>query len=256
MKKLILRILIFLSVFGGGSIATYHSGLFSHTDDRDISHIRINIDPGHGPIFNGEYLTPGKHSPKWQDSTKLYEGHSIRDIAYRLYVELLNLQLDAEIIAPELEDVSLRERVIRNNARYYKDKRTIYLSCHHNAQANNGTADYIDNEGYHGWTSTSTGGASHIIVFTSVGYTKSDIIADYIAKELKLLFDIPVYTREANFYVLKYTHSPAVLLEFGFMTTYDPDYLIMTNPVQRQKFIIGVARGLKNYNNYLNNIVL
>lgn len=255
MKRFILRRLLWITLIGGsltgGGIATYN-GIFSHENDRAKSNIRVIISAGHSSIIDNSYQTAGKQSPRWADSLKIYEGVSVKGLSYALLNELGNYQIDAQLINPELEDVSLVERVVRTNGIASRDTRSIFLSIHHNAQRTQGmNTDYCDDDGNCGWYSAETGGASSIIVFTSTGNTESDIIAEYIATELSEVFSIPVYLREANFYVLRKTYCPAVLIEFCFMTT-KTDCDIIASKLARNAFVNAVAKALYQYNFSLN----
>ena len=42
------------------------------------------LDNGHGGIIDGEYQTPGKRSPKWEDGTQLFEGEFNRAVVKRI----------------------------------------------------------------------------------------------------------------------------------------------------------------------------
>ena len=158
--------------------------------------LKVIIDNGHG------CNTPGKRSP----DGSLLEWKYTREIAMRVMVELIAHGVDAERIVKEDIDISLPERCRRAN-KIYKDSNgnSILVSIHLNAAGN---GEWMN---AHGWE-----------IWTSVGQTKSDILADHIAiaaaKELpgvKIRTDMSDgdVDKESGFYILKNTLCPAVLTE-------------------------------------------
>jgi len=164
--------------------------------------MRVIIDNGHGCD------TKGKCSPKGMLSdnpefVSLYEWEFNRDVVSRIVDLLMDGCVDYEIIVPEEEDISLRERVDRINKIYAEDKSAWLVSVH--ANGGGGT----------GWE-----------VFTSVGETKSDKIADIFGDEatkafprfrMRRDFADGDFDKEAHFYILKRTNCPAILTENFFM---------------------------------------
>ena len=162
----------------------------------------VILDAGHG------IDTPGKRSPIWSNNTQLFEWKFNRDIVDSIigYLQVANISYVKLI--EESQDISLKERVDRINTIYKenKDKYKVYLiSIHGNAADNAPTANGIE-------------------VFTSIGETKSDIIAEVFYEKLKNLGWKMRPNRsnkggkEENFYILKNSHCPAILTENGFYT--------------------------------------
>ena len=162
----------------------------------------VILDAGHG------IDTPGKRSPVWSNGTQLFEWKFNRNIVDYIigYLEVANISYVKLI--EESQDISLKERVDRINTIYKenKDKYKVYLiSVHGNAADNAPTANGIE-------------------VFTSIGETKSDTIAEVFYSKLKNLGWKMRPNRsnkggkEENFYILKNSHCPAVLTENGFYT--------------------------------------
>ena len=161
----------------------------------------VLLDNGHGGLINGEYQTPGKRSPVWDDGSQLFEGEFNRSIVARIVESLTSLTIPYVVIAPEVRDVKLATRVKRANE--IQDNSSFYLSIHSNAGGGNG-AEF----------------------FTSPGETTSDKIATIFGEEYKKTFpqkrlradysdgDLD---KEASFKVLKKTRMPAVLTENFFM---------------------------------------
>jgi N-acetylmuramoyl-L-alanine amidase len=166
------------------------------------------LDAGHGGMVNGVYVTPGKRSPVWEDGRQLFEGVFNRMVVRELAQLCQNAGIQCTNIVPEEQDISLGERVRRAN-QIARTSKCVYLSIH--ANAGGGT----------GWE-----------IWTTVGQTKSDIIADIFfltAKQHFPMFKMRAnmtdgdFDQESNFYVLRETICPAVLTENFFMDTLNPD---------------------------------
>lgn len=230
---------------------------FSHVQQIEKSAICVYLVAGHGNVYNGAYLTPGKQSPTWRDGLKVYEGKSNKELTYKLAYELSRKDIDVTIINNLNFDMSLQERVAKINSLYSTDNRGIAIFLHHNAQPTT-NADYTDFEGLKGYYNN---GATGIESFTSVGQTTSDIINNqFIIPELEkelpgmnFRYGKGTKGKEANFYVLTYTHCPAVLIEFGFMTTYS-ECVIIADECYRDIYVQALANAIKKYNEYLNNL--
>jgi N-acetylmuramoyl-L-alanine amidase len=163
------------------------------------------LDNGHGGLIDGLYQTAGKRSPVWSDGSQLFEGEFNRAIVNRLIEMCTAHKIHYVNISPELEDVSLNERVIRANS-YFDQADCIFVSIHANA-----------------------GGGTGYEIYTSRGETKSDKIATLFFNKFKEEFPgVNMRTdvisdgdvdKEANFYVLCKTRMPAILTENFFMDT-------------------------------------
>ena len=177
--------------------------------------MKILIDNGHGEN------TKGKRSP----DGRLKEYAYTREIASRIVAALKCKGLDAELLTPETEDISLEERVRRANR--YPASETILVSVHCNAAGNG--SDWMSARGWEAWT--------------SVGQTKADKIATclYDAAEkalsgMKIRKDIADGDpdKESGFYILKHTKCPAVLTENLFQDNReDVDFLLTEEGKQK-----------------------
>ena len=164
--------------------------------------MKILLDNGHG------FDTPGKRSP---------DGH-FREYAYNRYLaflireRLLALGLDAQLVVPEREDISLKERCRRVNAicRQLGNDQVILLSIHVNAAGNG--QNWLDARG---WS-----------CFTTRGKTKADALATCLYEAAKNhLPGMKIRTDftdgdpdiEKDFYIIRHTSCPAVLTENLFM---------------------------------------
>ena len=165
------------------------------------------FDPGHGGIVAGNYLTPGKRSPIWNDGfPQLFEGEFNRSIVRRLNEMCQYAGIHYVNIVAEDEDISLQTRVKRANVIHDNSGNCIYLSIHSNA-----------------------GGGGGFEVWTSIGDTGADNIADVFYKNFmntfafdqKIKYRVDItdgdFDKESNFHVLRYTKMPAILTESLFM---------------------------------------
>ncbi len=164
--------------------------------------MKILIDNGHGVD------TPGKRSP----DGKLREYAWNRLIAGRIVAALTDLGHDAQLLVPEQEDISLSERCRRVNAicQVLGTRNVILISIHANA-AGRGDRWYDAT----GWCA-----------YTTRGDTRADALATSLYEAAT--FHLPGqrlrtdYTDgdpdlEADFYILRHTLPPAVLVENFFM---------------------------------------
>jgi len=161
----------------------------------------ILIDAGHGGMLEGKYMT----DPKWgkfykhSETFTAYEGVTNRKIAGELMAKLSQASIPFVQIHHEFKDTPLSGLVAKANA-IAGDR--IYLSIHSNAGKGKGFE-----------------------VFTSKGETRSDKYAEIFCNQL--VKDFPAWPlrqdtrdgdkdKEEDFYVLKNTNCPAVLVELLF----------------------------------------
>ena len=173
--------------------------------------MKILIDNGHG------HNTPGKRSP---DGTFLEATYN-REIAKRVVSDLRDRGLDAEILVPEDDDISLAERVRRINAACFLlgKQNVILVSIHVNAAGNG--SKWLDATG---WS-----------VYTCKGQTASDKLAECLCQAAiknfpgrRIRTDMSDCDMdwEEGFYILRKSLCPAVLTENFFMDNHsDLEYL-------------------------------
>ena len=164
--------------------------------------IKIWIDNGHGNN------TAGKRSPDGLFREYAYT----REIAAKVVYGLKKLGYDAELLVPELYDVSLVERVHRVNVTCQsrgKDK-VLMVSIHNNAAGMG--KEWMNARGW--------------CAFTCAGQTKSDILAEHLYKAAEKNFvGHKIRTDKTDgdkdlekaFYICRKTLCPAVLVENFFM---------------------------------------
>ena len=163
--------------------------------------MKVLIDPGHG------IDTPGKRSPDGLFREYLWN----RQVADLILEGLVSAGVDASLVVPETNDVSLRNRVNRVNTICNRlgASNVLLVSIHANA-AGNGSA-WMNAKG---WS-----------CYTSKGKTKSDQVAECLYDAFEEEFQDRMIRKdmsdgdrdwEENFYVLEKSKCPAVLLENFF----------------------------------------
>lgn len=174
----------------------------------------IIIDAGHGGLIEGEYVTPGKRF--YDNSIRVAEGALNRAVANMVAYLLHCSGTPCHLLCPENEDIPLKYvRTGRANA-IAKRHKSMLISIHHNAAA----SPY----------------ANGVELFTSYGDTAADPLAEYMAMEFGRKYPhrkFRGYTpnkraKEANFWIIAATICPAILTEFGFMTSDTDRHLYMT----------------------------
>jgi N-acetylmuramoyl-L-alanine amidase len=162
------------------------------------------LDAGHGGKGPTGYTTAPAKMYTFPDGLVIEEGVVNRAVAKLLATMLLDANIDFGFVHDPVLDTPLSVRVQRANNKWKKSKNCIYLSIHSNA-----------------------GGGSGNEVFTSIGQTDSDKVAEYFCNSYErhfLAFGKPLRKderdgdkdKEENFYVLKNTLCPAVLVESLF----------------------------------------
>ena len=191
----------------------------------------ILLDNGHGEN------TPGKRSPDGVFREYLFN----RDIAQKVERELRTRGYDVERIVRESIDVPLEERVRRVNAvcAKYGTKNVVVVSIHVNA-AGNGSR-WMDARG--------------VCIFTSKGRTKSDELADiyieeadknFIGHKIRKDYSDGDADWEANYYILKHTKCPAVLIENFFMDNRE-DLAYLQSPEGKKAIVKTIVDAVIRY---------
>ena len=173
--------------------------------------MKIFIDNGHG------LMTAGKRSPDGLFREPFYN----REIARRVVSDLRDRGLDAELLVPEDDDISLAERVRRvNTACFLLGKRNVILVSIHVNAAGNGSK-WLNATG---WS-----------VYTCKGQTESDKLAECLCQAA--IKNFPGHRIRADmsdgdmdweegFYILRKSLCVAVLTENFFMDSIsDLEYL-------------------------------
>ena len=173
--------------------------------------MKIFIDNGHG------LMTAGKRSPDGQFREAFYN----REIAKRVVSDLRDRGLNAELLVPEDDDISLSERVRRINAACFLlgKQNVILVSIHVNAAGNG--SKWLNATG---WS-----------VYTCKGQTASDMLAECLCqaaiknfpgRRIRTDMSDGDMDWEEGFYILRKSLCVAVLTENFFMDSrLDLEYL-------------------------------
>lgn len=185
------------------------------------SNYLVILDFGHGGVTaDGKYTTAPAKMHKFPDGTVIYEGVINRKIGALLIDNLIKSGIDYAIVSDDITDTPLATRVQRADAIYANDRRAYYLSIHSNA-----------------------GGGSGFEIFTSLGQSKSDKLANIFCEVYQKHF--PKYPfrsdstdgdadKEADFYVLRKTDCPAVLVENLFFDNKREADFLLSDEGQKQ----------------------
>ena len=204
------------------------------------STMKILIDNGHG------IQTKGKRSP----DGKLLEYSYTRDLARQVVKILKSRGYDSELLVPEDDDIPLSERVRRVNeiCLTYEPScpaptghpDVILISIHINA-AGDGTK----------WMN-----ATGWSCYTCKGQTESDRLADSLYKAAEQILENQVirtdYARdgdpdwEENFYILRHSLCPAVLVEQFFMDN-KKDLAYLISDEGKRNLIDVIVGGIEAY---------
>ena len=200
--------------------------------------MKIFIDNGHG------LMTAGKRSPDGQFREPFYN----REIARRVVSNLRDRGLDAELLVPEDDDISLAERVRRINAACFLlgKQNVILVSIHVNAAGNG--SKWLNATG---WS-----------VYTCKGQTASDMLAECLCqaaiknfpgRRIRTDMSDGDMDWEEGFYILRKSLCVAVLTENFFMDSRsDLEYL--QSRAGKQAIIDTHVEGIAEYLSWLQSI--
>ncbi len=177
------------------------------------------LDAGHGGLNpeTQEYTTKGKRSPVFPQTSKfagevLYEGVRNRQVLKCLKELLDENEIPYSVVSEDWKDNSLGDRVRKANKIAETTPNCIYLSIHHNAYGN-------------GWNNAHGLSTYH--------HPKSEKGFKLATEFQKQAVDEMGWrsrgVKNANFYVLRHTHMPAVLTENGFMTNLKEAEVLMSD---------------------------
>lgn len=181
-------------------------------DSKNNTAIKIVIDPGHGGY----------------DSGASYGGHEEKDINFSVSTKLKDfLENQGITVFLTREDdsfISLAERNDITNS----IKPDVFVSIHANALK---TSNAIRGLETYYWT------------------LQSEKLAYLIHKGILSTIEIPDhYIRKARFYVVKFTESPAILIEMGFVTN-SADRKLLTNETIQDKYAKAIGASILKFLN-------
>jgi len=194
----------------------------------------ILFDLGHGGIDpeTERYVTAPNKQHFHHDFGWFYEGEWNRNLMKEIttlftqynYKAKQNEQIRYNWFPYDHQDVSLRSRVLAYNEMSNAQDKAVIISLHANASPNH------NGRGFE--------------IFTSKGETLADQYATIIGEEFKadpVLVDSFAFRtdyasdgdldKEADFYVLRKTVAPAVLIEHGFFDNLDDASLLINTDI-------------------------
>ena len=203
---------------------------------KPLNNFTVILDCGHGGVDSqGVYTTSPRKMHTFPNKEVAYEGVYNRKIGSYIgaFLEKLGVAVSYTVQPDDATDISLYERV--KHSKNFDKNNSLFLSLHSNASPKHN--------------------ASGLELWTSKGKTKSDVIATYIGEELmsefpKVNFRAD-YTdgdldKESNFYVLKNTLCPAVLLE-NFFFDYYPDFELLRSKSVQKRLSWRISQGIIRY---------
>ena len=193
-----------------------------------MSNYKWLLDAGQGGLTaGGLYTTSPAKMHVFEDGLTFYEGVNNRAIVDKLVVMLKHFKIDYELVYDQVADTPLSKRVTTaNKIQTESNKRCIYVSVHSDAMP----------EGKHGK-------GSGFSIYTSVGETKSDIMGRVFSdmyrthlNEFKFRQDISDGDpdMEEDFYVLRKTACPAILIENLFFDNRKEAEFLLSEKGQRR----------------------
>ena len=247
-------------VFPESFVATLSSA-FSRLRENDQSRFRVAaiiIDPGHGgrdPGAVGNFSVNGRNIQVFEKDIALRVSLSLRD-------RLIAAYPDKRIIMTRETDtfISLEQRSdMANSVVVRENEAVIFISIHGNASVNRNA------RGYEVWHIT-TGRTRSLLDTTRHNYssdisailnamlneeftTESILLANSILQGFGQVFGntLPSRGRRANdFFVVRNSRMPAVLVELGFVSN-QQDALLMTSDEGLQKLTQSLYNGITNF---------
>lgn len=163
------------------------------------SRIHVIIDAGHGGLRDGYYTTCPNKMHTFPDGFTIYEGVINREIARRVWLQLVENGVDFSLIYDEVDDDPLLIRTLRANKIYDRDKRAILVSIHSNAGRGKGFEVFIHPAaGQRTKAIAQVFCERYIADFPYFGFRWHNRDQDY---------------KTANFHMLRETKCPAILVE-------------------------------------------
>jgi len=185
------------------------------------------IDSGHGGMIAGKYQTAPEKMHVHQDGSIFHEGVFNRDIKHMFIDKLMARDIKCIDLCPTELDLPLDIRVNVANTYYNKYGNTVLISLHSNA-----------------------GGGTGFEVWTSYGQTRSDNFAQVLGEQLIEDFPEIEYrpdtanddlVKDSLFYILKWTHGPAILPECLFFDNWN-DFKKLVDPDFQNDYVDSLVR--------------
>lgn len=191
----------------------------------------VILDAGHGMD------TAGKRTPLFEDGSFMKEREFNKAVVQKIMTELKDYETEVAWISESDQDVPLKIRSDRANAKYQqmisrygkKEVRCVFVSVHANASSDN-------------WDT-----AQGIETFAHPESDEGFILAKEIQKQLVEATDLRDRgVKVANFAVLRQVEMPAALCECGFMN-YKKEAELLRREDYRELCAKAIAQGIIDY---------
>ncbi len=190
--------------------------VYATVGDKPLTGITIMVDPGHGGAETGAVGPLG---------LKYSEKDMNLDNGFRLKAELEALGASVLMTRTTDVDLSLADRLIASK----KARPDMFISVHANAMANN-----VDNSKYFGFSTYYREAHSSTLAQTILDQT------------LTTLGRKNNGIHQKNFYVVKGTWAPSMLIECGFVPN-PVEFEWLTDEASQQKLMKTVAQAIVKY---------
>ncbi len=232
MENKILKLLTLLTIFllttsfavFGKSFAAHATGEIKEVDNVPGHNYTVVVDAGHGGTDPGSigYKTKTKEADLNLKLSKMLE-EKLKASGINVVMTRTddNAMLEGAGRKWKQEDMRLRKELIKNV------RPNMVISLHQNSYTN------------------------HSLRGAQVFYDKtSDIskkIADFIQEEFKIGLDKSIKaTSPGDYYMLKCTSAPSVIVECGFLSNAEDEKLLLT-PEYQEKIINCIYKGIINF---------
>ena len=234
---------------------------FSKSINEDSSHYQISaiiIDPGHGGRDTGatrEQVLNGRTQQVIEKDINLNASRMLRDMLAVAYPDKRILMTRERDITMTLEERTL----IANSVPVRKNEAIIYISIHANAAADRNARGfevwYLNPEHRRDLLDDSHFPDSPELrqimnILTEEAFiTESIKIAGSILDALKAAMGTTMPSRglkAEEWFVVRRSHMPAVLVELGFVSNRE-DALLMTNDTHLRKLVEALYKGIADF---------
>lgn len=192
-----------------------------------LAGLTIVVDPGHGGPDTGAIAASGTREKTNNLAIGLDLAALLRSAGANVVLTRSTDVTPASGTYSERSDLQARTN-IANNA-----EADLFISLHNDAFSNSaavGTTTYYSSD--------------------SPVCDQSRVLATSIQSELVKAVDLPTRgVKAANFYVIKYTTMPSVLVEVGFISN-PAEAKLLESPEFQQKAAMGVYNGILKYKGY------
>lgn len=186
-----------------------------------LAGVTVVLDPGHGGKDTGAIGATGSYEKNNTLPTALYAADLLRQAGAKVILTRTSDAPPSGAEYTELKDLQARVEIANQN------KADIYVSIHNDSFSN-----------------PEAGGVTTYISEDNPQMDKAKALATAVQKEvIKQVGLQDRNVKSANFYVIKNTNMPAILVELGFISNPTEEKLVATSDFQK-KAAMGIYRGV------------